>query len=292
MKKTKVITKLLFTVLLFSFSAYLHSQVNQVYNAGYVLTNYVDIEPDTLINYICTNQRSNESYYIDINGDLENDFSINASCVVSMASIEGQIRIYPLNPNAYARFGRYDSVYVEYGSYWWVSKVALPLQYADTINPATSVWYNGHLTLTESSHKFGTFKSVTDWVSPDDKYIAIKYQDSTDTIYGWIRVNIPIVDDCLIKDYSFSSFFTDIQETGSDKFNIYPNPAARKLFIERTSSEEMELRLFDIAGKQVMATTISKSKITEIDVSGIRRGTYILKLTENDNSFNKKIVIE
>jgi hypothetical protein len=292
MKSTKVTTKLLLAVFLFSISAFLHSQINEVYNAGYILTNYVDIEPDTLINRVYIYGGSYEKYDIDVNGDLENDFRIEASHNYSMAWSYMKISSVSLNPNAYARFGRYDSVLVVYDSSWWVTRVALPLQYADTINPATSVWYNGHLTLAESSYKFGTGKLVPDFLSPNDKYIAIKYQDSTDTIYGWIRVNIPLVDNCLIKDYSFSSFHMGIHETGSDKFNIYPNPANSKIFIERKNSEEMQVRLFDITGKQLLGPTISKSKITEIDVSRIRRGTYILKLTGNDNSFNKKIVIE
>jgi len=290
MKISKI--KLLLTFVLISISCYLHSQDFQVYNAGYALTNYVDIEPDTLVNYIIVYEGSNETYDIDVNGDLENDFRIEASYMHTLALSYKRIGIVSLNPNSYARIGRYDSVFVAYDSSWWVTKIAMPLQYADTINSGTSVWYRGYLTLTESSYKFGTFKVVTDWVSPDDEYIAIKYHDSTDTIYGWIRVNIPIRSDCLIKDYSFSSFYTAIEETESDKFNIYPIPAAHKIFIGRTESEEMEVSLFDIAGRQVMGTTISKSKITEIDVSGIHKGNYILKLIINNNSFNKKIVIE
>jgi len=289
MKISKI--KLLLTFVLISISCYLHSQVNQVYNAGYALTNYDDIEPDTLINYIIGPQAQNEAYDIDVNGDLENDLRIQAWYAYSMVWSNRIIEIVSLNPNSYARFGRYDSVPTYTGG-WWVTKVALPLQYADTINSGTSVWDSVYLTLTDDSMITGDFKNVTDWVSPDDKYIALKYQDSTDTIYGWIRVNCPVMNECWIKDYSFSSFYTVIQETESDKFNIYPNPAARKIFIGRTDSEEMEVCLFDIAGKQVMGTTISKSKITEIDVSAIHKGNYILKLTINNNSFNKKIVIE
>lgn len=284
--------RLLLVLVLFSMSCYLHSQVNQFYNAGYSLTNYVDIEPDTLINWINVIQGSTETYDIDITGDMVNDFRIEAEHVQSLGWSSRTIGIISLNPNSFALFGRYDSTYVWYTSSWWISRVAQPLIYADTINSSTSFWYNGYLTLTEISTKFGTSKLITDWVSPDDQYIGIKYLDSTDTIFGWLRVNIPTMNHCFVKDYSFSSFTTNIQETESVRFNIYPNPAIHKIFIERTNNEEMEVRLFDLLGRQFMGTTISKSKITEIDVSGIRRGTYILRLSSNDNSFNRKIVIE
>jgi len=284
--------RLLLVAVLFSMSCYLHSQVLQVYNAGYSLTNYVDIVPDTLINWINVIQGSYESYDIDINGDMVNDFRIEAKYVQALGWSSRTIGVISLNPNSYALLGRYDSVYVGYNSSWWITRVAQPLTYADTINSFTSVWYNGYLTLTENSIKFGTSKYVTDWISPDDQYIGIKYLDSTDTIFGWLRVNIPIVNHCLVKDYSFSALHTNIIETASDRFNIYPNPASQKIFIERTNSEEMEVRLFNMEGRLIMGTMVSRSIITEIDVSGIRRGAYILKLTSNDNSFNRKIVIE
>jgi len=54
----------------------------------------------------------------------------------------------------------------------------------------------------------------------------------------------------------------------------------------------MEVSLFDMLGKQVSAAIKRNNLRTEMDVSGIQKGVYILKLTINNNSLNIKIVIE
>src|ERR1035437_4115308 len=119
MKPTKI--KLLLIVL--SLIICVKSQ-SQIYKAGDVLSTYVDINPDTLINFSCINHFSTESYYFDVNEDLQNDFQIQAYCGISPGHSIQYISITSLNPNSYIRFGRIDSAYNTYSSYWMTAKVA------------------------------------------------------------------------------------------------------------------------------------------------------------------------
>ena len=288
MKLTKIKLILIAFSLLISFNLQ-----SQIYLAGNHLGEYVDIIPDTLMNYTCpTGIGSTEDYYFDVNGDSQNDFKLNATCDPWVSDKYRYIYIASLNPDSYIRFGRYDSVYHSYNDYWWVTKVALPLQYEDTINSVYSKWDSTYLYLTDNSFTTGTFKTVTDWISTNDEYIGIKYQNTTDTIYGWIRVHCPSLDSCYIKDYSIVSLIQNTLDFESGNFNIYPNPATDKIYIVRTNNNTMAVSLFDMIGKQVREEIKSKTQSTKIDVSNLQKGVYILKITINNNSLNKKIIIE
>jgi len=109
MKSIKI--KLVFTLFLIIIG---FNSKSQIYKAGDMLSTYVNINPDTLINYTCSPAGSTEDYYIDVNGDSQNDFQIEAHCNTYMAGTASDeyIDIISLNPNSYIRFGRIDSSYI------------------------------------------------------------------------------------------------------------------------------------------------------------------------------------
>src|SRR5687768_15892404 len=98
-KKISIIVTVLFSVL------FCKAQ-GQIYFAGQTLSSYTNVNPDTLINYSCGAPVSNESYNLDINNDLLNDFKINADCGYSPGYSSNYISITSLNPNWFIRFGR------------------------------------------------------------------------------------------------------------------------------------------------------------------------------------------
>ncbi len=78
-------------------------------------------------------------------------------------------------------------------------------------------------------------------------------------------------------------------EFTTSSVNIYPNPASEKLIIE-SKEPVLSIELFDLSGKQIKGIQ-RNNNLTELNLSGISNGTYILKIkTIDGNLINKKII--
>ena len=72
--------------------------------------------------------------------------------------------------------------------------------------------------------------------------------------------------------------------------NMYPNPVSKgTLYITSNSSEAKSVSVFDLLGKQVLNTKTSNSTV---NVSSLRAGSYIVKITEEGKTDTKKLIIE
>ena len=85
------------------------------------------------------------------------------------------------------------------------------------------------------------------------------------------------------------SITTDIKSSTETETLIYPNPTRGELFIKAEGIEKVEL--LDLKGSVIDIFTIDKST-KSIDVSSYAKGFYILRLTTNNGSLIKKIIIE
>ncbi|MEI6853159.1 MAG: T9SS type A sorting domain-containing protein, partial [Bacteroidota bacterium] len=257
-------------LIVFSLLIYFKSE-SQIYKAGDTFSTYIDMIPDTLINYSCINHYSTESYYFDVNQDLQNDFELKAVCSVSPGFSNQYIAITSLNPNSYIKFGQVDSAYNNYLAYWMKAKVAKPLFYGDTINSLVATWDSTTLYLYYYYYTAGSSIMAADWISTNDEYIGIKYRNTTDTLYGWIRVNCPNSSACLLKDYSIGSIITSIPVFESVAFNIYPNPTTDYLVIETQKNSLIEI--LNIEG-QILKTINDTDIKTRIDLKDLSSGLY------------------
>ncbi|KAA5827921.1 T9SS type A sorting domain-containing protein [Algibacter amylolyticus] len=73
--------------------------------------------------------------------------------------------------------------------------------------------------------------------------------------------------------------------------NIYPNPvSASKPYINISSKRSLikNIEIFDVLGKKIF-TTILAGK--ELNVINLQKGVYILKISENNVSESRKLVI-
>ena len=82
----------------------------------------------------------------------------------------------------------------------------------------------------------------------------------------------------------------DINSKEIRDFRIYPNPVVNgKLFIATFYNAEKSIQIFDILGKQVIATKIKEK---ELDLSKLHPGVYILKAFEKGRTATRKLVIK
>jgi para-nitrobenzyl esterase len=81
-------------------------------------------------------------------------------------------------------------------------------------------------------------------------------------------------------------------QTQPDVLIIYPNPASEKLTLSLTKIKpKSKVEIFDVTGKLIYLCSIQEQK-TEINTKNLVSGIYFLKVTQDDLSITRKIIIE
>lgn len=83
--------------------------------------------------------------------------------------------------------------------------------------------------------------------------------------------------------------FLSVAQNEIAGLSVYPNPANNVLFIETELNDVKNIAIYDLLGKQVLNTTTAS---TEVNVSNLNSGLYIVKITEAGKTATKKLVIE
>ncbi len=82
------------------------------------------------------------------------------------------------------------------------------------------------------------------------------------------------------------------QSYNDEQFMVYPNPANNLVNIKtKAVNGDTKIQIFDINGRSVMQRNLSVNE-TQIDVSQLTTGIYILKMTNDTASQTEKLIIE
>lgn len=78
-------------------------------------------------------------------------------------------------------------------------------------------------------------------------------------------------------------------ETNIEELSIYPNPATgEKVYISTKTNQSKIIEIFNVLGKPVLSTNLTG---TELRISSLEPGIYIMKIKEGKNSATRKLVI-
>lgn len=81
-----------------------------------------------------------------------------------------------------------------------------------------------------------------------------------------------------------------VNNFNANSFSLYPNPTnTGSVSISSTTNEAMNVQVFDILGKQVKNQTVTNNTL---NVSNLKSGVYVVKITQNNTSTTKKLVIK
>ena len=90
--------------------------------------------------------------------------------------------------------------------------------------------------------------------------------------------------------------FSQIIEINGQKNNtikgltIFPNPVSNgKLYISSIKNLPKHIEIFDVLGKQVYVSTFFGNVI---DISRLKASVYIIKITENNTTVTRKLVVK
>jgi len=88
-----------------------------------------------------------------------------------------------------------------------------------------------------------------------------------------------------------TSYGQDSKPNGDiEGFKIYPNPVTTgKVYIQTKADAPKKVFIFDILGTKVLQTTILGS---ELNVSDLDAGVYVLRVFEKDKVATRKLIIK
>lgn len=73
-------------------------------------------------------------------------------------------------------------------------------------------------------------------------------------------------------------------------FKLYPNPATQgKVYIVTATNQPKEIHIYDVLGTPVLQTTIFG---TELNISGLGAGVYLIQVFEKDKVATRKLIVK
>jgi hypothetical protein len=82
-----------------------------------------------------------------------------------------------------------------------------------------------------------------------------------------------------------------INELSEVSFKIFPNPTSSVLNIQSDKSGDYDITIIDLMGR-VVYTQNSVNGTISVDLSGVKTGNYLVRLTQNNNSGIQKLILE
>ncbi|WP_439131136.1 T9SS type A sorting domain-containing protein [Polaribacter sp.] len=156
-------------------------------------------------------------------------------------------------------------------------------------NGLVSTWINPDASSFEGTIPTATLSS-TDANPPSSINLFILRQDSTG------ETPFMQVDELRISnswaDVTPKAATASVDRNQIEGFATYPNPVTNNQFtIKSNSLDTKKVAIFNVIGKQVLTTSF-EGRTSNIDVSSITSGLYILKVTEGNKSATSKLVIK
>ena len=96
-----------------------------------------------------------------------------------------------------------------------------------------------------------------------------------------------------VDDLKISTTFADLLSTKSNTIaglKLYPNPVSKgTLFIETAANADKTVAVYDVLGKNVLNASTTENAV---NVSSLRAGVYMVKITEEGKTATRKLVIK
>lgn len=96
---------------------------------------------------------------------------------------------------------------------------------------------------------------------------------------------------CLSSFNGFSQNKTALDNTSDiENLSIYPNPVSQdRIYITTTDNAPKKIEIYNVLGKLVLTTSILQN---ELNISKLLAGVYIIKITENNITATRKLIVK
>jgi hypothetical protein len=90
----------------------------------------------------------------------------------------------------------------------------------------------------------------------------------------------------------FTTYSTSINDDSKlSEINIYPNPATNVVYINSSIKVE-KVEILNLLGKIILLQKIDQNSNSEINISGFSRGVYLIKITADNKSVIKTLMVQ
>lgn len=236
---------------------------------------YTDVDPDITISV-----QETDSILLDLNNDDSFDFTIYKTTAGDGTEA---IRVRPVDGNEVLGVTSYSAYFLAYA-----------LDAGATINDGAGAW-NG--TLNDGMMTLAWGSAYGYWAGVTDKYLGLRFNVDGNTHYAWARLDVAAEGvSSTLKDYAYESTPGEaiiagegesINEVINSNFVIGPNPTNGLLKLNLDNNYEIIIQ--DVTGKTLMNTHLEKGQRT-LDISNQSNGIYIVRLINEKESFESKII--
>ncbi len=182
----------------------------------------------------------------------------------------------------------WDVLYMEYtlnsGQTWNILGTANdPNWYnSDYINPERPITVGKQWTGTDTTVKKYSYNLST---LANESSIIFRYVFASDEAENGEGA---IIDNFVID----ATAILAVKNNTLDNFKIYPNPSYAIFNIQRQTSAEMQISVYDITGKLVFTDKNILKAHYALDLSNIKNGLYFLKINEGNKQATRRIMIK
>jgi len=185
-------------------------------------------------------------------------------------------------------------------------EITFDVEVSDTISPVISCIDNQSITTpngdsiyTVSGTEFDptTATDNCQMASVSNDFNSLETLDGAEFSIGTTTVKWTITDDsgnsteCSF-DIEIIETPTDINEFSQADFVISPNPAKNFISLKTNiQTSELNVSIYDVSGKEIISEQNFETS-SSIDISGLKNGIYIVKLSSENITITKKLVIE
>ncbi len=80
-----------------------------------------------------------------------------------------------------------------------------------------------------------------------------------------------------------------VDEANGSNLNVYPNPASDILNIETSNDGITQVTITDMEGRTVQSTTLLAARRTQLDVSALPAGIYVVTIENNTELLRRAV---
>lgn len=84
----------------------------------------------------------------------------------------------------------------------------------------------------------------------------------------------------------------EVANGGENQFTIYPNPVKGGMFTIENNKNDSTFEIYDVSGKLVKHADKLSKGTNKININGLEKGIYIVKINSNGTSVSKKLIVE
>ena len=146
----------------------------------------------------------------------------------------------------------------------------------------------------DTNNQLGDLATLLTWHQndPPDDY----EMNRNNVVFEWQKNRNPFIDNPELVDFIFGDqlgnvWNEDLSMASEKKIDLIvsPNPTAGSFRIQTDQPNELDVQIFNLTGKMIKNTTIDSNELIQLEQSS---GIYLLKITTDNRSIVKKLIIQ